>query len=206
MIYATKLLLSKTGFFRDKNFLHLDALDDWTRQRLPAVSLRCACQQGKCIHEICDWRATRMLVDRDGILGRHRCARLIWRIIKDTRERPRRNILPSEYILSDTSKGRIIFSRSLLSEYGRIRRSQKGKPRSCSLNSNRVHFSECLSKLGQKPLFCLRSPIASPIGHLGVTAAYEFVKGVDSPRTTWLAFDAEIIILTLHAFAVIHQI
>jgi hypothetical protein len=70
--YATKLLLIKTGLFRDKNSLHLDALDDWTRQRLPAFRLRCACQQEKCIHEICDWRATRMLVDRHGILGRHK--------------------------------------------------------------------------------------------------------------------------------------
>ena len=69
--YATKLLLIKTGFFHDKNSLHLDALDAWTRQRLPAFRLGCACQQGKCIHEICDERATRMLVDRDGILGRH---------------------------------------------------------------------------------------------------------------------------------------
>jgi hypothetical protein len=60
--------------------------------------------------------------------------------------------------------------------------------------------------LDKTPLFCLHSPIGSPIGHLGVAAAYEFVKGVDSPLTTWLAFDAEIIILTLHAFAVIHQI
>ena len=54
LIYATKLLLIKTGFFRDKNSLHLAALDDWTRQRLPAFRLRCAWQQGKCIHEICD--------------------------------------------------------------------------------------------------------------------------------------------------------
>jgi hypothetical protein len=37
-------LLIKTGFFRDKNSLHLDALDDWTRQRLPAFRLRSACQ------------------------------------------------------------------------------------------------------------------------------------------------------------------
>jgi hypothetical protein len=27
--------LIKTGFFRDTNSLHLDALDDWTWQRLP---------------------------------------------------------------------------------------------------------------------------------------------------------------------------
>ena len=47
-------LLIKTGFSRDKNSLHLDALDAWTRQRLPAFRLGCACQQGKCIHEICD--------------------------------------------------------------------------------------------------------------------------------------------------------
>jgi hypothetical protein len=38
LIYATKLLLIKTGFFRDTNSLHLDALDDWTRQRLPVFS------------------------------------------------------------------------------------------------------------------------------------------------------------------------
>jgi hypothetical protein len=63
---------NQTGFFRDKNSLHLDALDAWTRQRLPVFRLGCACQQEKCIHEICDWRATRMLVDTDGILGRHR--------------------------------------------------------------------------------------------------------------------------------------
>jgi hypothetical protein len=49
LIYATKLLLIKTGFFRDTNFLHFDALDDWTRQRLPVFRLRCACQQEKCI-------------------------------------------------------------------------------------------------------------------------------------------------------------
>jgi hypothetical protein len=49
LIYATKLLLIKTGFFRDTNSLHLDALDDWTRPRLPVFRLRCACQQGKCI-------------------------------------------------------------------------------------------------------------------------------------------------------------
>jgi hypothetical protein len=54
LIYATKLLLIKTGLFRDKNSLHLDALDAWTRQRLPAFRLGCACQQGKCIHEIGD--------------------------------------------------------------------------------------------------------------------------------------------------------
>ena len=28
LIYATKLLLIKTGFFRDKSCLHLDVLDD----------------------------------------------------------------------------------------------------------------------------------------------------------------------------------
>jgi len=28
LIYRTKLLLIKTGFFRDTNSLHLDALDD----------------------------------------------------------------------------------------------------------------------------------------------------------------------------------
>ena len=44
----------QNGFFRDKNSLHLDALDAWTRQRLPAFRLGCACPQGKCIHEICD--------------------------------------------------------------------------------------------------------------------------------------------------------
>src|SRR5215469_14763897 len=49
LIYATKLLLIKTGFFRDTNSLHLDALDDWTRQRQPVFRLRCACQQEKCI-------------------------------------------------------------------------------------------------------------------------------------------------------------
>jgi hypothetical protein len=38
LIYATKLLLIKTGFFRDTNSLHLDALDDWTRQRLPVFN------------------------------------------------------------------------------------------------------------------------------------------------------------------------
>ena len=30
---------NQTGFFRDKNSLHLDALDAWTRQRLPAFRL-----------------------------------------------------------------------------------------------------------------------------------------------------------------------
>jgi hypothetical protein len=49
LIYATKLLLIKTGFSRDTNSLHLDALDDWTRQRLPVFRLRCACQQEKGI-------------------------------------------------------------------------------------------------------------------------------------------------------------
>ena len=47
-IYPTKLLLIKIGFFREANSLHLNALDDWTRQRLPVFRLRC-CQQGKCI-------------------------------------------------------------------------------------------------------------------------------------------------------------
>jgi hypothetical protein len=47
-------LLIKTGFFRDTNSHHLDALDDWTRQRLPIFRLRRAGQQGKCIDEICD--------------------------------------------------------------------------------------------------------------------------------------------------------
>ncbi len=76
MIYATKLLLIKTEFFRDMNFLHLDALDDGTRQRLPVFRLRCACQQGKCIDEICDQRATRILIETtDGILGRHSLGR-----------------------------------------------------------------------------------------------------------------------------------
>ena len=42
LIYPTKLLLIKIGFFRQANSLHLDALDDWTRQRLPAFRLRCA--------------------------------------------------------------------------------------------------------------------------------------------------------------------
>jgi len=32
-------LLIKTGFFHDKNSLHLEALDAWTRQRLPAFRL-----------------------------------------------------------------------------------------------------------------------------------------------------------------------
>jgi len=54
LIYPTKLLLIQTGFFRDTDSLHLDALDDWTKQRLPVFRLRCACQQGKCINEICD--------------------------------------------------------------------------------------------------------------------------------------------------------
>jgi hypothetical protein len=49
LIYATKLLLIKTGFSRDTNSSHLDALDDWTRQRLPVFRLRCACQQEKGI-------------------------------------------------------------------------------------------------------------------------------------------------------------
>jgi len=54
LIYPTKLLLIKIGFFREANSMHLDALDDWTRQRLSAFRLRYACQQGKCIDEICD--------------------------------------------------------------------------------------------------------------------------------------------------------
>jgi hypothetical protein len=33
---------NQSGFFRDTNSLHLDALADWTRQRLP-FRLRCAC-------------------------------------------------------------------------------------------------------------------------------------------------------------------
>jgi len=33
---------NQTGFFRDKNSLHLDALDTWTKQRLPAFRLGCA--------------------------------------------------------------------------------------------------------------------------------------------------------------------
>jgi hypothetical protein len=38
-----------------QNSVQLDALDDWTRQqRLPVFRLRCACQQAKCIDEICD--------------------------------------------------------------------------------------------------------------------------------------------------------
>ena len=37
MIYVTKLLLINAGFFRDTNSLHLDALDDWTRHRLPVL-------------------------------------------------------------------------------------------------------------------------------------------------------------------------
>jgi hypothetical protein len=45
---------SKTGFFRDTDSRHFDALDDWTRQRLLAFRLRGACQLGKCIEEICD--------------------------------------------------------------------------------------------------------------------------------------------------------
>jgi hypothetical protein len=69
---VTRLLLTKTGFFRDTNSLHLDVLDDWTRQRLPVFRLRCAGQQGECIDEICDWRATRMRIDADGVLGRHK--------------------------------------------------------------------------------------------------------------------------------------
>jgi hypothetical protein len=42
LIYPTKLLLIRIGFFRQANSLHLGALDDWTRQRLPAFRLRCA--------------------------------------------------------------------------------------------------------------------------------------------------------------------
>jgi hypothetical protein len=40
---------NQTGFFRDTNSLHLDALDDWTRQRLRVLRLRCASQQEKRI-------------------------------------------------------------------------------------------------------------------------------------------------------------
>jgi hypothetical protein len=46
------LIYPITGFFRDTDSLHLDTLDDWTRQRLPVFRLRCACQQGKFIDEI----------------------------------------------------------------------------------------------------------------------------------------------------------
>ena len=41
---------NQTGFFRDTNSLHLDALDDWTRQRLPVFRLRCAANKETSVH------------------------------------------------------------------------------------------------------------------------------------------------------------
>src|SRR5467141_774453 len=56
------------------------------------------------------------------------------------------------------------FSQSLSSECRRIRRLQKNKPRSLfpvvRARSNRVHFSECLSKLRQNTLVSVAQLVA----------------------------------------------
>ena len=55
MIYPTNLLLIQIEFFREVNSLRLNALDDWTWQRLPAFRLRCAAnKETVSIEEICD--------------------------------------------------------------------------------------------------------------------------------------------------------
>jgi hypothetical protein len=38
------------GFFREANSPHLNALDDWTRQRLPVFRLRCAANKEASVH------------------------------------------------------------------------------------------------------------------------------------------------------------
>jgi hypothetical protein len=53
-----------------------------------------------------------------------------------------------------------------------------------------------------RPFGCLIVWIFFAIGHLGVTAPYEFVKRSIHRERLGQVFDAEIIILTLHAFAV----
>jgi hypothetical protein len=72
LIYATKLLLIKIGFFREANARHLDARDDWTSQKLPVFRvLRCACRQGKCMTRSAISVPLGCWFDTDEILGRH---------------------------------------------------------------------------------------------------------------------------------------